>query len=481
MSVKQLLVLYSTVFMLLIAAVVVTLAGQSLVQASRRAYRRAIEDEMRAIASRGSLPEIRRELQRRPRNDELDLAVITSTVAGAGITFALAKEAAEAPASHPAVISGQLLFSPVPAYLVARIDLSTPSSLGIVELTRHMVPAALLGAIACAAVLAFMIGRLFLPQISALADIARDPGLRADGMMAESAPNEIVEVAQTFRRTLRQLKEERELLAAQHRELEQMQASLVRASKLASVGRLAAGIAHEIGNPLAAVRGYLSLLPRLDEREQKEVIERSAKELSRIHETIKKLLTYARQDEQREPNVPVALGLVVGDAILLVRGHPAMRRVTIEDEVGADPAADALGSAGRLQQVFVNLLLNAAQAMEGRPDPRIWIRRRSEADRVEADRIETDRVEVEVADNGPGVPPDKLEQIFDPFYTTKAPGEGTGLGLAVSRALVEGMDGELVADSAPGAGARFTVRLRRAPTPGSLFEAEGSKIEPERS
>src|SRR5262249_24778291 len=147
---------------------------------------------------------------------------------------------------------------------------------------------------------------------------------------------------QTFRRTLRRLKEERELMAAQKRELEQMQESLVRASKLASVARLAAGIAHEIGNPLAAVQGYLALLPRLDDKEQKEVIERSAKELQRIHETIKKLLTYARQEDSA-PLAPIKLSQVVSDALLLVRGHPVMRPVEIEDELSKNSAPNRSG------------------------------------------------------------------------------------------------------------------------------------------
>jgi C4-dicarboxylate-specific signal transduction histidine kinase len=342
--------------------------------------------------------------------------------------------------------------SPTEAYLAARIDPSIPFSIGIVELTRRMVPFALLGAIACAAFLAFMVGRVFLPQLSALAAIARDPGIRVDGLVSDDTPNEIFEVAQTFRRTLRQLKEEREVMAQQKRELEQMQANLVRASKLASVGRLAAGIAHEIGNPLTAVQGYLSLFPRLDAAEQKEVVERSAKELLRIHETIKKLLTYARQDGEHTPIHPIALRNVVSDSILLLRGHPAFRPVQIKEELLEPNGAEALGDAGRLGQVLVNLLLNAAQAMEGRPDPRIRI----------LERIEGTWVELDVEDNGPGVPQEKREQIFDPFYTTKAPGEGTGLGLAVSRSLVESMDGDLTVSAAKdGAGACFTIRLKR--------------------
>jgi C4-dicarboxylate-specific signal transduction histidine kinase len=451
-TVKQLLVLYATLFMFLIAAVVVTVAGVSLVQASRRAYRRAIGDEMRGIATEGSIADVRSEVRRRMRVSEVELAVVTSTTVLLGVDATIARDAVEHPNAHPSIICARVEASPTEAYVVARIDPSIPFSIGIVELTRRMVPFALLGAIGCAAFLAFMIGRVFLPPLLALAQIARDPGIREDGLVSDRAPNEILEVASTFRRTLRQLKEERELIASQKRELEAMQANLVRASKLASVGRLAAGIAHEIGNPLAAVQGYLALIPRLDHEEQKEVIDRSAKELQRIHETIRKLLTYARQDVEHTEHLPISLHHVVLDAILLVRGHPVMRPVEIQEELPKTGGPEAIGDAGRLGQVLVNLLLNAAQAMDGAPRPMIRI----------SERLEDGIVELDVEDNGPGVAPDKREQIFDPFYTTKAPGEGTGLGLAVSRSLIESMEGDLSVGAAKsGQGACFTIRLKR--------------------
>src|SRR5439155_1236665 len=122
---------------------------------------------------------------------------------------------------------------------------------------------------------------------------------------------------------------------------------------------------------------------------------------------------------------------------------------------------DALGRAGALGQVLMNLVLNAAQSMVGRTPARIAISR----------VLEGGRVRLLVRDDGPGIAPDKLEQIFDPFYTTKPPGEGTGLGLAVSRALVEGMGGELSVESLLGEGSCFTVELanfeagERAPPP----------------
>jgi two-component system, NtrC family, sensor kinase len=230
-----------------------------------------------------------------------------------------------------------------------------------------------------------------------------------------------------------------------------MQASLVRASKLASVGRLAAGIAHEIGNPLAAVQGYLSLLKSgLADDQRQEVLERSVKELGRIHETIKKLLTYARKgDEQDEPPSPISIETVLAEALSLVKGHPAIRICEIDNQVVSDQP-DAIAHPGRLNQVLVNLLLNAGQAMAETEPKRITISKRADGEKVT----------LLVKDTGPGIPEGKREQIFDPFFTTKAPGEGTGLGLAISRSLMEAMDGDLeVVDS--DVGATFAVRLKK--------------------
>jgi C4-dicarboxylate-specific signal transduction histidine kinase len=362
-SVRQPLVLYATLFMLLFAAVVVTIASFSLLSGVHRAYRRAVNDELVAVSTRGDVASVLEELRHRSQTSDIDLAVITATSSAFGLSLTGAREVMRRPERDRTLIATRLQTNNTEAYLVAKIDPSIPGSIAKIEAAKMILPV-LLGALACAALLALMMRRLLLPSLSALAQIARDPSLRADGLVSD-APNEILEVAQTFRHTLRQLSEERERIRAQHEELERMQASLIRASKLASVGRLAAGIAHEIGNPLAAVQGYLSLIPRLDEAERKEVIERSAKELKRIHETIKKLLAYARQ-EDTGPAGPIDTRAVVNDAILLVRGHPSLRNVELRRDFEAPPSTsslpgpadsklpapaaenDALGDAGKL-------------------------------------------------------------------------------------------------------------------------------------
>jgi C4-dicarboxylate-specific signal transduction histidine kinase len=449
-SIRQPVVLYAMVFMLIIAFAVVTLASVAMVNASRRAYRRAAMFELRAIEGMAPANMISRVVASRPLELELEVGVVTATQSVHGVDLAQARRAALNPK-----LSSSLLAIPLhtdhEAYLIGRFDGSVPTSIAFVEITR-MIPMVLIGAFACAAVLAFMIGRLVLPPLTALAEIAQDIRAESEGALEPSdAPNEIVEVARQFRRTIGMLNEERKLIEAQRDELAQMQASLVRASKLASVGRLAAGIAHEIGNPLAAVQGYLSLLKSgLAEDQRQEVLERSVKELGRIHETIKKLLTYARKgDEQDEPPSPISIGTVLAEALALVKGHPAIRICEIDNQVSSGEP-DALAHPGRLNQVLVNLLLNAGQAMTETEPKRITISK----------MVDDEKVTLLVKDTGPGIPEAKREQIFDPFFTTKAPGEGTGLGLAISRSLMEQMDGDLeVVDS--DAGATFAVRMRK--------------------
>jgi two-component system, NtrC family, sensor kinase len=452
-SIRQPVVLYAMVFMLIIAFAVVTLASVAMVSASRRAYRRAAIFELRALEGMAPADMIARVVASRPIELELEVGVVTATSSAHGVDLEQARRAALNPRLSSSVVAIPL-HSDYESYLIGRFDGSVPSSIAFVEITR-MIPMVLIGALACAALLAFMIGRLVLPPLTALSEIARDIHAESGGTLEPSdAPNEIAEVARQFRRTIGLLNEERKLIEAQRDELAQMQASLVRASKLASVGRLAAGIAHEIGNPLAAVQGYLSLLKGgLEQDQQQQVLERSVKELGRIHETIKKLLTYARKgDERDEPPSPISIASVLAEALALVRGHPAIRVCEIQNMVSGDEP-DAIAHPGRLNQVLVNLLLNAGQAMTDSEPKRIVLRT----------TIEKARITLFVSDSGPGIPEAKREQIFDPFFTTKAPGEGTGLGLAISRSLMEAMDGALeVVDS--DTGATFAV-VMRTPNP----------------
>jgi two-component system, NtrC family, sensor kinase len=235
------------------------------------------------------------------------------------------------------------------------------------------------------------------------------------------------------------------------RELETAQRSLVQSEKMASVGRLAAGIAHEIGNPLSAILGLveLTLDGDLSAQEQREFLSRVKKETERIHRIIRDLLDFARREPIEEIGASCDLAEVVDDAVRLVGPQKDLRLVTIERRF-EEPTPKARGSKERLAQVVLNLLLNAADAIEGEGTITFEVREKD------------DRVELAVQDSGPGIAEEVRVSLFEPFVTTKPAGRGTGLGLAVCHTIVERLGGTIEASNAPEGGARFVVRLPRA-------------------
>ncbi len=259
------------------------------------------------------------------------------------------------------------------------------------------------------------------------------------------------------------------------------QGALVQTAKLASVGRLAAGVAHEVGNPLAAIDNYVELLRRRGA--EPELVAAIGREAARIDEIVRSLLDYARpRGAKREP---LELGAVAAGAVDLLRTQGVLREAVVEVSVAA-PLPRVLADRGALEQVFVNLLLNAVDAAG--PGGRITVaasaarlpgelepeRRASDPDgsspgelrlhprpvrRLDVGAPGALAVQVVVADNGPGVPPDLVERIFDPFFTTKPPGRGTGLGLAIVQRVVLDHGGRVDVGVAREGGAAFTVTV----------------------
>jgi PAS domain S-box-containing protein len=239
-------------------------------------------------------------------------------------------------------------------------------------------------------------------------------------------------------------------------ERKRMEVKLLEADRLTALGVLSAGVAHEINNPLAYVLLNLEYLKRelpkaaADPSRIEALMVRvqdACHGADRVASIVRDLRTFARGEETARQ--PVSLEAVIEAAVNIA--YPEMRtRARLERRYQTVPAVD--GNAGRLEQVFLNLLLNAAQAFTEDSDPSenlIRVSLRSEGDAVVA----------EVADNGPGVAPELLGRIFDPFFTTKPVGVGTGLGLPICRGIVQTHGGEITVDSKPGAGAVFTLSL----------------------
>jgi two-component system, NtrC family, sensor kinase len=264
--------------------------------------------------------------------------------------------------------------------------------------------------------------------------------------------------AVAFERTAAALGAERARLAEKVAELEAANADLAEAreglrqsERLASVGLLAAGVAHEIGNPLGAISGYAELArSRLDAGATAgaaDFLARIAADARRIDAIVRDLLSLARPSGLEL--APVALDAAIEDALRMARVMERFRGVDVALELAPDlPRVRA--DARRLTQVLLNVFLNAGDAMGG-----------AGAVRVEA-RAAAGRVEIRIADRGTGIPTQDLPRLFDPFFTTKAPGQGTGLGLAVSHAAMESFGGAIAAEPNPGGGAVFRLDLRAA-------------------
>lgn len=237
--------------------------------------------------------------------------------------------------------------------------------------------------------------------------------------------------------------------AALYREQRERLDRLHRAERLAAVGQLAAGVAHEIRNPLTAIRSTVQYLqhsfPAGEPR--RELVAELLGEVDRINSTVGGLLSLSRAGELRP--VPFDLCEPLRGVVALLAARAEEQGVTIAASLPPEPLA-VRGDPGQLKQVFLNLVLNAVQAIPGGGEVRV------EAGEGPAPGW----AQVKILDDGPGIPEAELRRIFDPFYTTKS--EGTGLGLAICHGIVEQHQGEIQIESVEGTGTTVTVRLPAA-------------------
>jgi signal transduction histidine kinase len=261
---------------------------------------------------------------------------------------------------------------------------------------------------------------------------------------------------------------------------------LVRAEKMASIGRLAAGIAHEVGNPLGAINGYAHLLRGSavtpDGRDAVAGLEREAGRIDRI---VRGLLDYARPSQRVSGKVDISD--VAKTVVELLLSQGALKTV----EVRFSPASQPLQVAGDrhdLEQMYINLLLNAVDAMQGRGALSLILRKTSREALLSGGRRDGDPASrqpnppsarairwlderpaqdvamIAVVDSGPGIPEEDLERIFEPFFTTKEPGKGTGLGLAIVARAVENAAGTIWVSRSREGGAAFRILMPLAAT-----------------
>jgi len=312
-----------------------------------------------------------------------------------------------------------------------------------------------------------------------------------------TSKNEIGQLIGSFNRMVERLKENQESLESYleslestNKQLKQAQEELIRTEKLASIGRFAAGVAHEVGNPLGAILGYTSILQKegIDREESKDYLKRVEREIERINRIVRELLDFARPSQFEIKDVEI--NKVIESALSLLSYQKNFKN--IETQLDMQPDLPMIkGDESQLSQVFINIILNANDAMPNGGILRIQTRthvvenpdvdrlqgiypRRRKSDPMESDYSrmrkadplavlfkkfsEGDQlVKIRISDTGIGIKKEDLENIFDPFFTTKDPNKGTGLGLSISLRIVESLGGEIRVESEVGKGATFEV------------------------
>jgi len=305
-------------------------------------------------------------------------------------------------------------------------------------------------------VLALLIAVVLQRQVlRPLAELTRSIRALGEGRRGPPLPvkrrDELGELAEAFNRMAERLEEARQRVVAEGEHALDLEQQLRRAETLAVAGKLASGIAHEVGTPLNIISGraemvMASLPPAHPARED---LERIIQQIDRVSNIVRSLLDAVWLGKLEIQRVP--LGLLIGRLLPLLDHVVRKRGIAMTTRIPAT-LPDVAGDPGRLQQVFINLLMNAVEATPD--DGQIAIAAWAGA------HGERDGVSVEVSDTGPGIPPDALAQVFEPFYTTKPVGQGTGLGLAISRDIIRDHGGTIAARNGEGGrGAAFTVWL----------------------
>lgn len=309
------------------------------------------------------------------------------------------------------------------------------------ELSRRSLLFAL-GVVAMALALAVLLGRRVTRPLRDLSSTMQTLSRGEFGVeVPVDGPQEIAAVGSALNEMSRELVRRSE-------QLQETNAQLVQSEKLSAVGELAASVAHEVKNPMVGIVGFAQLgLESTEKSEMLEYFKLIEQDAFRANKILQNLLEFSRPPETEfealSPN-DVVLG-----AMALCVHQLQMHRVRVQTQL-ATGLPQVRGKSNQLRQVLLNLMMNAGQAMESSEKKLIT---------VTTARAEPGFVELRVADTGPGLADEVKEQLFKPFFTTKRRGQGTGLGLSVSRTIIEAHRGSIRAEGAPGAGATFIIRL----------------------
>jgi signal transduction histidine kinase len=253
-------------------------------------------------------------------------------------------------------------------------------------------------------------------------------------------------ITRDLRAHRRRLVRQNRRIVAMSRQLREQQQALVQHEKMVAMGRMAAGVTHEIANPLACIDSLLQLAQRRPERMNAETVEKLRDQVQRINQIIQQMKAFAHPTEVVAQQMP--LNDIVEQAIAMVRFDPRLKKTDLRREF--DPSSGVVSmSPQALQQVVINLIINALDAMAATESPVLTLR--------------TQRRDgwcaVEVADNGHGIDPQHMPRLFEPFFTTKPVGKGTGLGLSISYSLMQRQGGSISVRSQSRRGTTFTLRL----------------------
>jgi signal transduction histidine kinase len=324
----------------------------------------------------------------------------------------------------------------------------------------------------------FRMRRLVLAPIDNLVGVAENYHVsEGGGLFSENSENEFGQLSRAMNNMVQRIEEDRnklcnsvDSLAETNLQLKNAQNEVVRAEKLAVAGRLSAALAHEIGNPVTIVQGYVELLKdaQLSENERSEFSGRALKELARIDRLIRQFLEVTHVREVKHEAF---------DSAELLRGVSRLLQTSLKNKninaLLAEPQEVALvwGDKEALRQVYLNCLINAMDAVvakhNGATGGEIYTDITVEGTKNSED---AKRIVITIKDNGSGIKDENLQHIFEPFFTTKEPGKGTGLGLAISNRIIQSMGGQITAENLSTEGALFRITL-----PGIVKNSSGRK------